>query len=203
MRLSLAASLVLPALLALSGCSQRSELTGQQARVIEASDEDAVLAAATTLLRREFGRVHAEDDGRTIVTEPAPYNTTRESGTARDLYRGRSAMRRVARFSVGRRGDAVIARLRIDIEREDTERMTSFQPEATRISDSPAYTPIDRDAATTERQNTVWSFVRRDQRLERSLLAELQARFAAPPTEAADAEPAAEQPAKDQAGGNP
>ena len=199
MRLSLAALLVLPTLLVLSGCSQRSGLTGQQARVIQASDADEVLAAAATLLRREFGRVHIDAEDRTIVTEPAAYDTTRESGTARDLYRGRSTMRRVAHFSVEKRGDATIARLRIDIERQDTERMRGFQPETTRISDSPAYTPIDRDAATTERQNTVWSFVRRDQRLERSLLAELQERFAPP----AAAETAAEQPVTDQAGGNP
>ena len=66
-----------------------------------------------------------------------------------------------------------MAELRIDIEREDTRRRIGYQQES-RLTDAPSHTPIQRDAATTERQNTVWTLVRRDRRLERDLLNELR-----------------------------
>jgi hypothetical protein len=140
-----------------------------------------VLTAASAILRREFGRVTIDREAHTIVSQPVEFRTTRDSGTARDLYRGRSTMRRIAQFSLGRRGGSTVARLRIDIERRDTARTLSAQPPTGRISDSHAQTPIERDAATTERQNTVWSRVRRDRKLERLLLEELRERFVTPP----------------------
>lgn len=180
--------LLLPVLLLLVGCGLQSELARQQSRVIQVADPDQVLLAAAKVLRREFRRMKVDTENRTIETEPVEFSTTRASGTARDLYRGRSRMRRVARFSVGRRGRTSVARLRIDVERQDTVRVLTMQPPTQRVSDSPAYTPIERDAATTERQNTVWTHVRRDRRMERELLQELSERFAPPTVEAADAE---------------
>ena len=38
-------------------------------------------------------------------------------------------------------------------------------------SDSPASTPIEREAATTDRQNTVWETIHRDRSSERRILA--------------------------------
>ena len=189
--------LVLPAWWLLSGCGPEPGLTQHQSRVIRASDPDQVLLTAAKVLRREFGRVHVDVEGRTIETEPVEFSTTRESGTARDLYRGRSRMRRVARLSVGRRGEDSVARLRIDIERQDTTRTLSMQPPTGRMSDSPAYTPIERDAATTERQNTVWTRVRRDRRMERALLQELGEHFGSPAAESAAEEAAPKQLAED------
>lgn len=39
-----------------------------------------------------------------------------------------------------------------------------------RVSDIPDDTPIDRDAATTTEQNTVWRTIRRDKAAERRIL---------------------------------
>lgn len=175
-------------------------MVGQQARLIDSTDPDEVLKAAARLLRREFGRVNVVAETRTVMAGPTEYRTTRESGTARDLYRGGSAMRRVGRLNIGRRGDSVIARLRIDVERQDTARAAAVGPPTGRLSDTPAVTPIERDAATTERQNTVWTFVRRDERLERALLEELQELFAAPPP---PRQPAGEQSAAERPAGAP
>lgn len=170
--------LVLPVLAGLAGCADAG-LYAHQQRVIENADPDQVLAVAAAILQREFGRVKVDRAARRIETAPAEFTTNRESGTARDLYRGRSTMRRVARLNVGRRGDATVVRLHIDVERRDTERRAVMQPQAHRISDTPGHmTPIDRDAATTQEQNTVWTRVRRDRRLETALLEELRERFA-------------------------
>jgi hypothetical protein len=187
-----------PVAWALAGCGQQAEIGAQQSRIIATSDADGVMSAAATILRREFGRVHVHPEGRTIDSEPAEYNTTSQSGTARDLYRGSSTMRRVAHLSVGKRGSETVARLRIDIERQDTARAQNAPPQsAGRFGDSPAETPIQRDAATTDRQNTVWSFVRRDSRLERELLQELEEQFAAAPAAegATASQPSATKPA--------
>ena len=169
-------------LLVLAGLTSCAETEGvrayQQQRVIEGAEPEAVLAEAATILRREFGRVRLELPGRRLVTTPAEFTTNRESGTARDIYRGRTTMRRTATFDVGRRGGATVAWLRIDVERLDTVRQRVMHPRGHRISDTPgSETPIDRDAATTEEQNTVWTHVRRDRSLERTLLEELRERF--------------------------
>jgi hypothetical protein len=138
-----------------------------------------VLDAAAVILQRDFGRVKVDRAARRITTAPVEFTTERESGTVRDLYRGRSTMRRVAQFDVGRSGGQTVARLRVDVERRDTERQVLMQPRPYRLSDDPGQeTPIDVDAATTAQQNTVWTRVRRDRTLERALLDELREQFA-------------------------
>jgi hypothetical protein len=91
------------------------------------------------------------------------------------------------------------ARLRVDIERRDTERQALMQPRSYRLGDTPGQeTPIEADAATTSEQNTVWTRVRRDRKLERALLDELRDQFARLATEEAPADEGAPlvQPAK-------
>jgi hypothetical protein len=183
-----------PVLLSLVGCSQGMDTRTFQARVLDGASPDDVLLAAQVLLRREFGRVDLEPGTRRIVSQPAEYQTSSESGTARDLYGGRSTMRRIAHFAVAKRGEGSIARLRIDVERQDTARQEVFRSEPSRLSDAPSQTPIERDAATTTRQNTVWTFVKRDRQLERALLAELQEQFAPKPEEMPAEQPATDRP---------
>lgn len=167
------------------GCAVNTELTRYQSRVVPDAEADALLDAAGRILRREFGPLEFEREARRIMSASRTYTTARDSGTARDLYGGRTNMRKVAHFSVGRRGDALTARLRIDVEREDTRRASMLQPTPGRFGDGPSFTPIQQDAATTHEQNTVWTIVRRDRQLERALLEELVETFA-PPVETAD-----------------
>ena len=181
---------LLPVPLWLTGCSQGLETRSFQSRIIQPASADDVFGAAQVLLRREFGRLKIESDARRVVTEPVEYRTSSESGTARDFYGGRSTMRRTAHLSVAPRGNGAIARLRVDIERQDTARREAFQPDRNRLSDAPSQTPIERDAATSTEQNTVWTFVKRDRRLERALLAELEEQFAPTPVAAGVVQPA-------------
>lgn len=190
---------LLGGLLWLNGCTAPSGgLTGQQTRSIAAPPEE-VLRVAAGLLRRELGSARVDQDARSVLGIGPDYSTRTASGTARDLVGGRSTLRRVAQFNVGPRGMGSVARLRISIERQDTTRTMVAAAPMERISDTPAYTPIERDAATTDRQNTVWSSVRRDRELERRLLSELEEYFAPAerpePPSAAETQPEAAKPA--------
>lgn len=163
----------------LAGCADVGTVDAHQQRVIEDADADAVLTAATGILQREFGRVKVDRLNRRIETAPVEFTTARDSGTARDLYRGRSTMRRTGHFSVGQSGGQTVARLRVDVDRRDMGPRTLMRPESHRLSDTPGQqTPIEADAATTDQQNTAWTRVRRDRALERQLLDELREQFA-------------------------
>lgn len=171
-----------------TGCADPGSVYAMQQRVIRDAEPDQVMAAAAAVLQREFGRVSVMEGQRRIETAPREFVTERESGTARDLYRGRTVMRRQATFSVGKGRGGTVARLRINVERQDTERQVVHHPRGYRLSDNPGQeTPIDRDAATTHKQNTIWTLVRRDRSLERALLKELQERFAPREPEASPA----------------
>ena len=140
------------AALGLTGCARGLEAPGYTARLIDSADPDQVLQAAEIVLRREFGRLTVDREQRRIESDPVEYTSVRDSGTARDLVGARSRMRQIARFVAVRRGRGSLARLRIDLERQDTAQRAARPPDAYRLSDSPAYTPIERDAATTRRQ---------------------------------------------------
>ncbi len=158
------------------GCTADAiRVAEHQERVIEGADADLLLAAALPILQREFGRVQVDRHAHRIVTQPVEFTTERESGTARDLYRGKSTMRRKADFMVGRRGGATVARLKVDVERRDTERQVVLRPRPQRLGDSPGQeTALETDGATTGEQNAIWTRVRRDRKLERELLDELR-----------------------------
>lgn len=165
--------------LLVTGCAGGADTRRFQSRAIPDASPDAVFNAARVVLHREFGALDAQPAHRTIVSQPVNYQTNSASGSARDLYRGQSAMRQIAHCRVEQRGPAAVLMLRIEIQRQDTERgRVASRDSETRLSDAPSYTPIERDAATTESQNTVWTFVRRDTTLERELLTEVQDQFA-------------------------
>lgn len=193
------AALILPAVLLLApGCSAPSrslEGGGATARVIETDEAERVFGAARGLLMREFGRVEVDRGAMRMTTSPTEYNSATDSGTARGAVGLPSRMRRTAIFVLRPQGERLVARLRIDIEREDAQRRSAIRPAGdSRFGDSPAYTTaIDEDAATQSRQNVAWTPVRRDTALERTLLEELQAQFVIEP-EASVAEEATSMP---------
>jgi hypothetical protein len=185
MKSPLAMCMILSAPLLLTGCSRGIEKQQYLLRVISGAEPEEVFLAAQVILRREFGPLKSEQESRRLTSRPVEFRTSSDSGTARDLYGGRSTMRRTAHFVASSRGEEAVARLRIEIEREDTARQAVFQPDRDRrLSDSPSQTAIERDAATSTRQNSVWTYVKRDRRLERALLAELQEKLAPPPSDA-------------------
>ncbi len=179
-----------------AGCATTAAapVSGFQSRVIEAAAPEEVIAAAKRVLREEFGRVSESDGGERLVSAPREFSTTSESGTARDLYGGSSRMRRLAIFNAGgsSRGGA-LARLRVEVQRLDTERRAALAPEEYRLNAPTGVTPIQTDAGVTARQGASWTFVRRDAALERALLDQISEQLgeaSASPASAPAAEPA-------------
>jgi hypothetical protein len=150
-------------------------------RELPTGDRDAVLAAAQTLLVEQFPRLSVDRQAYLITAAPEEFSTSDESGTSRDFVKAPSTMRRSARFGLAKRGDRAVARIRVDVERRDTSRREVVSPESYRLSDSPSYSPIDRDAARSSEQSAIWTRVRRDAKLERSILEELERQFAPEP----------------------
>jgi hypothetical protein len=178
-----------------AGCGDGLDAPGMQARMIHGADADAVMREAEVLLRREFGGL-ANASARRMESAPRERGSARDSGSARDLVGGTATMRERAIFSVSPRGANTMASLRILVEREDADRRAAsgLRADESRLSDTPSYTAIERDAATSTRQNKVWTFVKRNMSLERALLAELAEELTpyVEPVEAADAAPPAE-----------
>ncbi|MBI5865420.1 MAG: hypothetical protein HZB38_13120 [Planctomycetes bacterium] len=159
-----------------AGCA--SDVDRQMATREITADADTTFASAVSVMRRDFDRLNIDRTARTITAEPQEFTTRSDSGTTRDLIRAPSKLRRVATLSVRPRGeDRAQVRLRIDRQREDTTRVEQSQPGQYRLSDAPGYTPIERDAATSTRQNSVWTNIGRDNVLEREMLGELERLF--------------------------
>jgi len=87
----------------------------------------------------------------------------------RDRLSLRGEMRRVAQVRVGTSEGGVKVFCRVAVQRQTTEAYRMFDRDR-RVSDVPGDTPIERDAATTPEQNTVWETVRRDMTAERLIL---------------------------------
>ncbi len=170
--------LTVVALSSLAGCSA-TEPASFASRSFDPVPAREVLDYAAGLLTREFGGI---DRGRSaddrLVSNPVLFTTRDGSGSARDFYGGSSDMRRVAVVEVTRRDGRTLLRLRVDVERRDTSRVDATPAPVGGISDTPAYENTRwSDPATTSRQQSVWTRVRRDRAAERKLLDELIERF--------------------------
>lgn len=169
------------AFVALAGCASDLDIEKQRGtvRLIANAEPDEVLSEAEILLRREFGRVEVDRRWSQVRTVAHEYVTQSDSGTVRDWIGAPTTVRRTATLTVARREGGTLARLRVDVERLDPRSAEIAARDDHRLIDSPGYTPIERDAATTAAQNTVWTPIGRNLAIERELLAELLARFAA------------------------
>ncbi len=149
-----------------------------------------VLSVATLVLRTEFPELRIDSDERSIESNPVQYTTTRDSGTTRDIVGGETRMRRRAAFVVDPVGGGSVARLRVAVERKDTERRTIASQPRAGFGHPEGASAIENDTELTADQREVWTSVGRDSALERALLDEISAPF-----EPADAlEPASAAP---------
>ncbi len=176
-RLTVLAITIVAAALA-GGCAPPADQTDFQVQVIDAPPHQA-LSEAIVVLRREFPQLAANPSRLEVNSAPVEF-VSHQSGTASELVHAPARMRRTAHLRVAPQGGGAVVMLRIDVDREDTARRRVFERPASeyRLSDSPSYTPIEREAATTEEQRTLWTPVRRDRAMERSLLNELAEAYA-------------------------
>lgn len=171
------------ALAASIGCASSSQIDAYQSRLIVGASAEQLLPEAQAVMMHEFPRVQVNPATRKLEADPVAFTTHSESGTLSDVYRGSASMRRKATIFLTPASTGTLVKARVEVERQDTDRERAMReqqaPDYNRLgNDTPTYTAIQRDAATTPRQNAVWTFVRRDYQLERAMLDELERRVA-------------------------
>lgn len=152
------------------GCqSPATGMSGYNVRRLADTETTHVFnAARQTLEGYGFSIRRADIDRGWLVTHPArPHDL--ETAATRDVFGREADERRVATIRIlpDPAGSVVYCKVEIQQPYRDEFRLYA---DAHRASDTLSDTPIDRDAATTDEQNTVWRTLRRDRDLERSLL---------------------------------
>ncbi len=165
----------IPAVTCLSGClePEANTVSFQRQRLADVSYQVAFDAAAQALGERfhvshrdaATGVIRGESRRTADDRDPEPADVRPLSAPLGVPRR----FRRVAELRVRRDGDGIefSCRIRVQENRADTVRMLRREHG---VYDQPYDTPIDRDAGTTEAQNTVWRNRRRDREMERSVL---------------------------------
>jgi len=135
----------------------------------DADHAELVQAAVTSMEQVGFRVARHEPDAVRLVSEPlfdvqddpASRRPPRLSSTGRQ--------RRIADMRVAHPDEQSRVYCRVLVQEQTTQahRMLSLDQSG---DDVPSATPIDREAATTDRQNTVWQTIRRDRITERRIL---------------------------------
>lgn len=150
-------------LLSLSGCESPGPTPLEYGvRGVPKRDRAAMLDSAEAALVAAGFQIEKRDAVAGVVTSMP--DETANSG------RGRSRTRRVAEVRVVDAGDSAKVYCKVMVQELASSAYGLYaQDRAT--TDSPGeYTAINRDAATTEKQNTVWRTLRRDKMVERAVL---------------------------------
>lgn len=147
-------------------------------RHFETSDRAAFLDAAAFALEETGYKMSGREptEGR-LVSEPQ-FDVARDRPTGRAApISSKSLTRRIAEVRVEQPAERISVYCRVLVQERTTRahRMLAYDRSG---SDSPASTPIERGAATTDRQNTVWETIRRDRSAERRILAIIAERTA-------------------------
>ncbi len=168
---------ILVCLLASFGCASRDAgPVNYTVRGAPSADRGASLdAAEAALMGLGYSIARRDTAGGLIVTEPIAIERTGERSLRAD-----NPLRKIAEVRVTGSGDGLRVHCKVDIQEQATEsyRFLAFERGG---DDLPGHqTAIDRDAATTAEQNTVWRIVRRDKTAEREILDRLTGQTKAP-----------------------
>ena len=142
-------------------------------RSVPKQDRAAMLDTIEAAMVRAGFHVEKRDSVTGVVTS-LPHEGKLDDPDAADARRSRGRTRRVAEVQFQDSGDPVRVYCRVLVQELATGAYGLYAQERT-TTDSPGeYTPINRDAATTEKQNTVWRTVRRDKTAERAILDQIR-----------------------------
>jgi hypothetical protein len=141
---------------------------------------DKIMELGQRVLAKQGFRLKSVDrDELRIETHPAEQLARGGEGRIRDtVMKVPNRVRRTASLEFSTRGDDIQAFCQVKMERLDTSDYRVFAQQR-ESSDAPTQTPIDREGATTPRQNQVWSSAGRDESMEREILADLHDRIQA------------------------
>ena len=139
-------------------------------RHVKGGDRAVVFETAQKAVA-ELGYAIDRADSTAGIITTVPISEPYRSGFPRSGVRlsSQGRLRRVVQIRIDGRGDAVDVYCKVALEQQVTaaHRMFAYDRMGT---DVPGATPIDREAATTTEQNTVWQTVRRDKAAERRIL---------------------------------
>lgn len=118
-------------------------------------------------------QIEKRDMAAGVVTS-LPHEGMLDDHDASGARRTRGRTRRVAEVQLQDQGDTVRVYCKVLVQQLASGAYGLYAQERA-TTDSPGeYTAIQRDAATTEKQNTVWRTVRRDKTAERAILDQIQ-----------------------------
>ncbi len=153
------------------GCvSAGVSLLNYSVRHVQGGDPAAAFAVAQVALINLGYKIDKSDRATgVIVTRPIPTTASAERIHARTRLRSSSRLRRLVQVRIAQGPGVINVYCKVALQEQTTEAHRMFRRDHA-ISDVPGETPIDREAATTEEQNTVWQTVGRDKAAERRIL---------------------------------
>ena len=140
-------------------------------RQVQQRDRRAVFDAVEVALVDLGHRIERRDPAAgVLVTQPVEGGASEEPARRGVGLSSRGRTRRVTEVRVEETAEAMKVYCKVLMQEQATQahRMFAFEQSG---SDTPGQSAIDRDAATTSEQNTVWRTLRRDKAAERDILA--------------------------------
>jgi len=175
------------AMLLVAGCDMESSgfggigYTGHKRQIMcpatDIKDDVAMALGRRVLASHGFKVKTADVDSMTIETFASEKTVRGGEGRLRDsVVKLPNRVRRTASLEFSKRGGDLQAWCQVKLERQTTadHRVWARQRQ---FDDAPTETPIEREGATTDSQNTVWSSAGRDQSLEHQILSDLRKRI--------------------------
>ena len=159
------------------GCASRDARPGDYAvRTVPTAEEGDLLAGAESALVGLNYSIAKRDAARGIITtNPVPVARDSEHS-----IRVENPLRKLAEVRIVGSGDTVKVHCKVIIQEQATENYRLLVHERGGDDVPGHHTAIDRDAATTPEQNSVWRTIRRDRSAEREILDRITADAEAP-----------------------
>lgn len=143
-------------------------------RQVALSDRSLVLDAAEAALVEHGFAIASRDPAEGVMRSDPIENDPRDRSSRPGSGISSSARtRRTAEVRVAGAADRVNVYCKILVEEQATQAYRMYAPDRSGNDLPGAQTAIDRDAATTVEQNTVWRTLRRDTAAERQILASI------------------------------
>lgn len=133
------------------------------------SVNEAFAAGEAALIHQGYDLDRRDPSTGTLVTRPLESGYRERYGNQARRLGTEGRQRRVAKVQVAETPRGAKVYCRVTVEEQSTQ-VYRFLAESYRTGVSEESTAIDRDAATTARQNTVWRTVDRDRPAERAIL---------------------------------
>lgn len=138
-------------------------------RHVADGNTDALFAAAEAVVTDLGYEIARRDVAGGLLVSQAPYRGSADPTHRTSRLSSRARVRRLAEIRIKETPEAVKVFCKVAIQEQTTRAHRMFA--VTQAGDDrPGDTAIDRDAATTIEQNTVWRTVRRDKSAERAIL---------------------------------